>query len=223
MTAAETLRAGAGDAWDQLGAHPFVTEMADGTLPPDRFRFYIEQNLLYLPEFARCLALGAARASDLADAATFARAVTEVIEVEIPANRDLLARVAELCPVSPEPPVMAPGTLAYTAFLVRLAYESGPLGVMAAILPCAWSYREIARSLPRVAPHPVYREWIAFFTGEVYNATVDELLAQFETMAAGADLAALQATFTTSVRLERGFWDMAYDLVTWPDLAPVAA
>ena len=44
----------------------------------------------------------------------------------------------------------------------------------------------------------------------------------FEAMAAGADdgnaRSGSPTLFHTSVRLERGFWDMAYGLEHWPDL-----
>ena len=35
--------------WAGLHAHPFLGELARGTLPLDRFRFFIEQDLLFLP------------------------------------------------------------------------------------------------------------------------------------------------------------------------------
>ena len=43
------LRESSDQLWEQLTAHPFVHEMAAGTLPLEKFQHYIEQNLLYLP------------------------------------------------------------------------------------------------------------------------------------------------------------------------------
>ena len=45
------------ELWDALHAHPFIRELAAGTLPPESFRFYIEQNLQYLLEYARAMAI----------------------------------------------------------------------------------------------------------------------------------------------------------------------
>jgi len=223
MSICEDLRAGAGAAWTDLHDHPFVRGMADGTLPPARFRFYVEQNLMYLPHFARVLALGAARSEDLGQMATFAAACTEVLEIEIPTNRDLLARVAELAPEPSGVTVQAAANLGYTSYLTQLAYTGGPAEIMAAIMPCAWSYGEIARDVGDVAPHPVYAGWMGFFASPEYWAVVEDLQERFAGMAAGADLDRLQEIFTTSVRLERGFWDMAWERVAWPDLAEAAA
>lgn len=223
MSICDELRSGAGTAWTGLHGHPFVRGMADGTLPPERFRFYVEQNLLYLPHFARVLALGAARSDDLGQMATFAAACTEVLEIEIPTNRDLLARVAELAPEPGGITVQAPANLGYTSYLVQLAYAGGPAEIMAAIMPCAWSYGEIAREIGDVAPHPVYEGWIGFFASAEYWAVVEDLQDQFARMADGADRDRLQEIFTTSVRLERGFWDMAWECAVWADMAGAAA
>ncbi len=57
----ERLREGAGEAWESLFAHPFVREMAAGTLPARKFRFYVEQNIMYLPELSRAMSSGRRR------------------------------------------------------------------------------------------------------------------------------------------------------------------
>ena len=56
----------------------------------------------------------------------------------------------------------------------------------------------------------MYAGWVSF-TGDEYRAALADLRARFERMARGRDIGALQPYFTASVRLERGFWDMAYD------------
>ena len=43
-------------------AHPFVTGLADGSLPHDAFAFYVVQDALYLQRYADALALVASRA-----------------------------------------------------------------------------------------------------------------------------------------------------------------
>ncbi len=220
---AERLRAGAGAAWAGLHDHPIVREMAAGTLPPAKFRFYVEQNLIYLPEFARALALGAAKARDEAEMRLFAAALTEVLEVEIPKNRELRDQVAALAPDAVFPPVMAPANRAYTSYLLQVAHQGGPVEVMAAIMPCAWSYGEIAAVIgDEVADHPVYTGWVRFFQSPGYHALVDELKGQLHRMAGERGADGLQEVFTTSVRMERGFWDMAYATAQWPDLEEAA-
>ena len=97
---------------------------------------------------------------------------------------------------------------------------------MASLLPCAWSYVEIAARPPRHAPtldHPVYGGWIAYFSlpSNVEMVVVDAPRLR----CARRDEAGTQPRrdeigriFATSSRLERSFWDMAYTLERWPDL-----
>ena len=222
-SASETFRRDCSAVWDSLHAHPFIRELAAGTLPPEKFRFYVEQNLMYLPEYARTLAVGAAKARDLDDVRYLVGAVTNVLESEIPENRELHERVLSLGASDRGGSLaMAPANLAYTSFLVATAFREGPAEVMAAITPCTWSYGDIASSLESVVDHPVYAEWIRFFGTPEYGTIVGEMRARLDRMAASVDEAArarLSELFTTSVRLELAFWDMAYDLGQWPDLA----
>jgi thiaminase (transcriptional activator TenA) len=223
LSVAETLRSGCGSVWEGLHEHPFVLELAAGTLPPEKFRFYVEQNLQYLVEYARAMALGASHADDEKTMRMFAAELRNVLENELPQNRELLRQVIELgAPDLGGAEGMAPATIAYTGFLVATAGRASPLEVLTALLPCAWSYGEIAaRLVPEAGDHPVYAEWIRFFASEEYGAVVDQMREDFEGRAAAADgslLERLQHLFTTGARLEHGFWEMAYRLEHWPDV-----
>jgi thiaminase (transcriptional activator TenA) len=221
-TLCERLRNDCAELWEKLHAHPFIQGLADGTLPPDSFRFYIEQNLQYLLEYARAMALAAGRAGDVETMRIFSADLTNIVEVEIPENRELLARVLELGARDLKGSEgMAPATVTYTGFLVETAATSRPVEVMATIVPCAWSYGEIAaRRREQIVEHPVYAEWVRFFASPDYAGVVERMQADFEWLVACDDveLERLSFLFTTGVRLERGFWDMAYAREHWPDL-----
>jgi len=221
MTACERLRADCGVVWQSLHEHPFIRELAAGTLPPVKFRFYIEQNLMYLPEYAKAMAAGVAKAPDVETMRWFAEALANVIENEVPENRELLSRVVALGAEDRGGAAeMAPANLAYTSFLVATALQHGALEIMAAIVPCTWSYGDIATGLG-VADHPVYAEWVRFFGSPAYGGIIGEMQARFDAMAADLSeeaLARLSSFFKASTRLERGFWDMAYRLEQWPDV-----
>lgn len=47
-SASELFRDECRSIWTALHEHPFMTELADGTLPLDTFRFFLEQDKLYL-------------------------------------------------------------------------------------------------------------------------------------------------------------------------------
>ena len=44
--------------WRAVYAHPFLHELRAGTLPMDRFTYFILQDYLYLLDFAQVLCLG---------------------------------------------------------------------------------------------------------------------------------------------------------------------
>jgi thiaminase/transcriptional activator TenA len=228
MSISDEMRAACAAIWDGLHAHPFLRELAAGTLAPDRFRFFLEQDNLYLEDYARCLALGAAKARTEAELRYFVTDLNQVIEAELPSNRALLQRVTELGAGDRGGALTrAPANLAYGSYMQACALRGGPLEIMAALLPCAWSYAEIANSLLAevTTDHPVYADWIAYFASAQNTEMVRQMRRYFDALAQAEDLGAsrreeLHEIFAASSRLEGGFWEMAYTMTQWPDLRP---
>jgi thiaminase (transcriptional activator TenA) len=219
------LRARCDRIWAGLHAHPFLGELARGTLPLDRFRFFIEQDLLFLPAFARCMAMGAAKSASDADLEFFTRQLDGVIRLEIPSNRRLLDQVISLgAQERGGARGMAPANVAYTSFLLATAAAGGPLEITTAILPCSWSYIEIAAELKdQIADHPVYSDWVAFYLQDEEAELVRNMRETFDEMTRDGTVSdekreQLAGIFMMSSRLEGRFWEMAYTLDQWPDL-----
>jgi thiaminase/transcriptional activator TenA len=218
----EVLREGCAGVWQALHDHPFVLELAAGTLRPDSFRFYIEQDLFFLPALARAAAIGVARSSDPETMEHFAEELSLAGRHEADKQRELLAGITALGAVDRggglEP---APATVAYAGFLISVAARGGSPELMAAFLPCTWSYAEIAVALEGgIAAHPVYEDWVRFFADPGYVALIASRRDTLDALAAGLPgprRRRLGDIFTMSARLERAFWDMAYRLETWPD------
>ena len=53
QSACEQLHRECQQMWAKIHDHPFITEMADGSLPTAKFAFYVGQNLLFLPALAK--------------------------------------------------------------------------------------------------------------------------------------------------------------------------
>ena len=219
------LRARCDRIWAGLHAHPFLGELARGTLPLDRFRFFIEQDLLFLPAFARCMAMGAAKSASDVELEFFTRQLDGVIRLEIPSNRRLLDQVISLgAQDRGGARGMAPANVAYTSFLLATAAAGGPLEITTAILPCSWSYIEIAAELKdQIADHPVYSDWVAFYLQDEEAELVRNMRETFDEMTRDGAVSdekreQLAGIFMMSSRLEGRFWEMAYTLDQWPDL-----
>src|ERR1700733_13191683 len=71
-------------------SHPFLTGVVDGTLPPERFVYFIGQDRLYLRAFARALPFAGGHADDPADSALVTGSVATAIAVEEGMHVELL-------------------------------------------------------------------------------------------------------------------------------------
>ena len=95
-SASDGFRARCDPIWRALHEHPFINELAAGTLPLEKFRFFLEQDNFYLEEYARCLAMGAAKSRTEAELRYFTTDLNQVLDAELPSNRALLERVIEM-------------------------------------------------------------------------------------------------------------------------------
>ena len=59
ISESQRLKARGAGSWAAAVAHPMVAEIGAGSLPHATFRFYFEQNLGYLREYARAIAFAA--------------------------------------------------------------------------------------------------------------------------------------------------------------------
>jgi thiaminase/transcriptional activator TenA len=206
---------------ERIAAHPFLHGLADGSLPEDRFQYYMRQDYLFLIEYCRVLALAAARADDLTVAGRFADLLSLTLNVEMDLHRQF-AWKAGIAPDALEATPPAPTTVAYTNHL-RLVAETGDLAtIVAAILPCAHGYWEIATAL-RAADgwdrHPLYADWIRMYTSDEYEAMarwVADLLDRLAGAPTPDGEVALRGVYLRSQQYEYLFWEMSYRLEEWP-------
>ena len=198
-------------AWETATTHPMVREIGAGTLPHAVFRGYFEQNVPYLREYARAIALILAKAPDGDAIATLGAFLGQIVQTEIPANVRFLERLGGDA-AAPSP--MHETTYAYTRHLLAACAQGTPAEGLAAVLPCQWSYGEIARPLQAAPPEdPLYADWIAMFGNDEYDALVGATTALLDRLADPGDadvMASLSAIFERSTSYEARFWDMAY-------------
>ena len=217
----EQLRAAAADVWEAQHAHPFVRGIGDGTLPVERFAHYVRQDYVFLIEYARMLALGAARATDLETMRRFADIAQAILGEEMELHRAFAREFgiseAEL---EAEPPAQA--TQAYTDFLVRTA-ALGDLGELAAaLLPCMWGYSDLGIHLfnQGLPDEERYARWITAYASQEFADLTKWTCDLLDRLSEGAPEAAqrrIEHAFITSARYELAFWEMAWAGEKWPE------
>ena len=205
--------------WDAIVAHPMVEQLGKGTLDETPFRYWVRQDYVYLVEYARVFALGAANAPDLDRMGTFAELLDSTLNTEMDLHRayaaDFGISEAELEATDP-----SPTTQAYTDFLVRVA-ATGTFGdLVAALLPCMWGFNETAKRLDaRGHPdHEGYSEWIAMYAGEEFTELTEWCKGLMDDVAAEAtetERERYRDIFRTSARYEYRFWDAAWREEGW--------
>lgn len=206
--------------WSQNHNHPFVQGMGDGTLEKEKFRFYMIQDYLYLIDYAKLFAIGAMKATDLQTMGKFAALLDSTLNEEMSLHREY-AKKFEISEKELEKAQPSPTTLAYTHYMLHVG-QSGTLGeLVAALLPCMWSYWEIGKELSEKpgANNEFYREWIEMYSSEEFGELATWCINLFDALTedkSEAELEKLEEIFLNTTRFEYMFWDMAYSEAMWP-------
>ena len=200
--------------YEKIITHPFVTGMIDGTLPRDRFIFYIEQDSLYLQRYFKVLAHIASRVDNASHAAAFMNFATDGIAVEEALHESLLAQGAR------SNVDKSPTCTLYTSTLLAQSLE--PVEVeAAAVLPCFWIYQRVGEYIfskaKNLETNP-YREWIQTYADERFARSTQLAISLCNEMAAKTTPAIrhrMTDIYTLCSRLEWMFWDSAWNLEHW--------
>ena len=215
MSFSDQLRQEAAHIWDREHNHPFVTGIGDGSLPVERFKYYMMQDYVFLIDFCRAISLAVTKAPNIEDMGKFAALIHETLNTEMSLHVSFCADfgISEEELLATEP---SPTTHAYTRHMMNTAYN-GTVGEAAAvILPCSWGYCEIGQKLYAAGlpeNQPLYGRWI-----EMYNAPEFEELAiwlrgfidRHAETAGQAELDAMRRAFMISSQYEYMFWDAAW-------------
>jgi len=219
MKLTDTLRKKADAIWEANFDHPFVRGIGDGSLDEEKFKFYLAQDYVYLKDFCRFLAIGAAKSRDLDSMGRFSDLLGLTLKVEMELHRSICSdfgiSAEELEGTEP-----APHCLGYSSYLLRIAYEGDFLDLLTAFLPCEWGYVEIGTRLRAkgIPSHPHYAKWIETYASPEFRELTDSLKDLLNELTEGASkdkLDRLQEVFNFSSRWERLFWDMAWNRQTW--------
>jgi thiaminase/transcriptional activator TenA len=205
--------------WQKILAHPFLHELRDGTLPMDTFRFYIEQDWLYIQERIGQWAIVAGRCADPDIRRSLALLLDNVARLE-PAAFHLKHAPALGLDLDHVTRAMNAANWAYTTHELAAVHAGSTAEGLAALLPCPLVYQFVGEQLMRGQPpeNPIYADWIAFYGSGLGDPRRETLLGLYDRLAVTADpatLARCERNFLISSRYEWQFWDAAYRRETW--------
>lgn len=220
MAFTDELYEAASPIWTAQLAHPFVRGIGDGTLSEEKFKHWVLQDYLYLKQFARLFAWGAAKSPRLKSMSWYARVLDLTLNTEMDLHRAYAGRFG-IETGALEEEKMWPTTRAYTDFLVRTAADGDRVELVAALLPCSWGYAEIGQHLARqgTPEDERYADWIAQYASEEFAEAAAWLRGEMNRLARSASKRQrerLTELFVLSSRYEWQFWQMCWEGETWP-------
>lgn len=196
--------------YNDIIEHPFIKELAAGTLDTARFDRYLAQDELYIGNYGRQMFELAELIDDPAAHDMFVEFAKEGIEGEKVMHALLIDRFGIDTQVLP-----SPITADYNAH-TQAAIGTGSKEIgLAAMLPCMWVYNEVGQHILKIASvegNP-YREWIHEYGNDAFTEGVNAVLRLADSYAAAASADVrerMTAEFVAATRFEYFFWDYGY-------------
>lgn len=185
--------------------HPFLVELAEGTLSKERFELYLVEDIAYLKAYRELLL-------SLSDKAPN----REWKQFLIQGSEDCAKEVDHIHSTylsgrktSSKPPSKT--NAAYIAFLHKNVNQRSFTEGLAAVLPCYWIYWEVGRTLKlRGSKNTTYQRWIDYYSDDAYRVTVTTILKMMNEAAKDQSSEKLIQIFATGANHEYLFWDSAY-------------
>lgn len=215
MSFSRELQDKAKTVWEDCYNHPFLQELGSGSLKKDVFMFYLKQDYKYLIEYAKIFALGALKAKDeeLVKLFTFSQ---QAVLNEMNLHREYMAQYGIL-PQEVENTLPSLFNRAYTSNMMVVGYQEGLVELMAALLPCGWTYYDFGCRLMRDFKDNLhanyYKSWITTYASEDFYESFQWFFPVMDKLCADKSAVELQHIadiFVSSVEFEYLFWDMAY-------------
>lgn len=200
--------------YESIIEHPFNTELMKGILDKQKFSFYVNQDALYLADFARALSIIAGRSEDTNAVLQFSQFAESAIVVEMSLHKSFIDKFEiRMCKEK------SPACFSYTNYLLSTcllqSYEAGA----ASLLPCFWIYREVGNHIyANSAKNNIYEDWINTYSGEEFSTAVDNMIDIFNALADKASTITkekMKEAVIRSTKLEYMFWDSAYRMERW--------
>ena len=217
MTFSDSLLEDGAHIWDAQKNHPFVRELAAGTLDERAFKHWVKQDYRYLLDYARLFSIAGSKARDEDTMTHLLGVAHEVLDHEMDLHREFAADYG-ISRADLESVEKAPTCVAYTNFLVRTAYDGSIAEIAAALFPCMQGYLDVAEHMADLADgEHQYTPFIEMYTSDEFREAtawcrefVDDCGERFP-----GEHDAMREAFLTSAKLEYRFWEMAYTLEGW--------
>ncbi len=216
MKLTEKLYESAKDIWTQYLSHPFIREMAEGSLPVEKYRYYMLQDYAYLRDYIKIYAILISKSNDFKEIEflcdSMMATLRETSRVHVPYMKQLGITEQSIREVVPHIE-----NSSYTHYMICESQSRDILCGLVALLNCSWTYAYIAEHIteqyPYAVKHKIYGSWFAGYTCDDYRDTNQALIDIVDRMSAKInedETRTLCEIFTKCSMYELKFWNMAY-------------
>ncbi|MBM7552043.1 thiaminase II [Thalassobacillus pellis] len=221
MTFTEILRDENKETFKKIFEHPFVDGIGRGEVPAEAISNYIKADYEYLNAFMKIYGIAVSKSTERSDIQFFNEQINFILNSEIHPHHNFCEQIGvgyDELQGYPLPPTADH----YVKHMMHHAQTGGLGEILAALLPCPWTYLEIGKELTaKYKPeqdHAFY-PWISFYADDEVGETTRKMRKRLDELAADASQAEknrMKEAFRKSCQLELNFWEMAYTCEEWP-------
>jgi len=194
--------------YEQIISCSYVQRLTDGTLPYNWFAHYLSQDVLYIIDDSRALAVTAARSANPDETYFFIHLAKDGLDIERAMHNDFLKFFN-----IPETTEKSPAFDAYARFLLYNAFNSPYPVAVASLLPCFWIYYKAGEHIFRNSTgNNPYQKWIDTYSDNEYKEYTHRLIQITENLGKMVDhniSIQMMNTFVQGVKFELSLFEEA--------------
>ncbi|MEM6451349.1 MAG: TenA family protein [Cyanobacteria bacterium P01_D01_bin.105] len=186
--------------------NPFVQGLGDGSLPKEKFAYYVGQDAFFLEAFARAYSIAAAKAPSWESFQVFHTLADGVLQ-ELTLHKGYAqAWNVDIAAVEP-----TAATRRYTDFLLATAWRES-VGVTAvAMSPCMRLYAYLGQKLAIGGiPEHQYKDWITTYSSDEFEPLARQLEAIVDEYSLDTPLT--RSTYHYAMQCELDFFQSAWEM-----------
>lgn len=208
----------AAELWQESFDHPFIKELAAGSLPTATFRYYLKQDRYYLANFGDLHKRIADNLSNPDIKQFLYEGAQGLHDDEANIRKEFFDELA-ITPAEIAQTPIAPNAYNYVAHMYHELNEGSPARAAAALLPCYWLYNEIGKKLiKKGSPVKIYQQFINTYDSAGFTDATSQMIQIVDQLGSEADQseqAKMTTAFVRSSYYELHFWAMAYKHQQW--------
>lgn len=205
------------EIFDAYLEHPFLKELGEGTLDKNKFKEYLIQDYLYLKDYAKVFCQGVIESNSMEEMKFFYSSIKGTMEDETAVHIKYLEGFG-VSTKDAENKETKLTNKSYTSYMLGQALTGDIYDIIAAVLPCTWSYYYIGKKLLEKYQDDLednfYKSWIEMYSCREYEEFTNEWInfTNYKCNNLSKDKKEyLKNIFITSSIYEMKFWDMAYE------------